>query len=428
MFPLSQLLKRFVKNGTLDVIDAKGKTHRYGSGAPIVTMRLTEKRLYRKLFFNPELCLGEAYVDGTLSFEGEAGLTDFMGLFGSNRKQLARHPVQRVMRRSWKAFRRLQQHNPIRRARKNVAHHYDLDRELFQLFLDEEMEYSCAYFETPDATLEEAQLAKKRHIAAKLCLKPGQRVLDIGCGWGGMAFYLAEHEDVKVHGVTLSEEQHALATQRAAERGLSDRVTFALMDYRDIEEGGAQGPFDRIVSVGMFEHVGVGHYQEFFAKLGRLLHEDGLALLHSIGKRSPPSAGSPWLRKYIFPGGYTPALSEVLPAVQDNLLWPTDIELLRLHYAETLKHWYQRFMANREKVAALLDERFCRMWEFYLIVCEHAFRTGAHMVFQMQLAHKRDAAPLTRDYIAAAEARYRLQDAPADEAQPPSATREGRAQ
>lgn len=406
MFPLSYLLNRFVKQGTLRVLDAAGKEHTFGSGEPLVTMHITKKSLYRKLFFNPELNLGEAYTDGTVSFDGGAvGLRQFLGLFGVNRAQLPRGPVKRALRSTWKGVRRLRRLNPIGKARKNVAHHYDLSRELFETFLDDDLQYSCGYFETPDATLEEAQLAKKRHIAAKLCLRPGQRVLDIGCGWGGMALYLAEHEDVEVLGVTLSKEQHALATQRAAERGLSDRVTFKLKDYRDLK-----GSFDRIVSVGMFEHVGVAHYDEFFAKLNSLLDDDGLALIHSIGKMSPPSPGSQWLRKYIFPGGHIPPLSDVFPGMQHNHLWTTDVEILRIHYAETLRHWYERFTENRGKVAALYDERFCRLWEYYLTICEHAFRTGAHMVFQVQLAHKRDAAPLTRDYIADAEARYRLQE------------------
>ncbi len=403
MFPLSYLLKRFVNQGTLRVIDAGGKEHVFGAGEPTVTMRITKRALYRKLFFNPELNMGEAYMDGSVSFEGgAAGLRQFLGLFGINREQLPRGAVKRALRGAWKSVRRLKRVNPIGRARKNVAHHYDLSRELFKTFLNSEMDYSCAYFETPDATLEEAQLAKKRHIAAKLCLQPGQRVLDIGCGWGGMALYLAEHEKVEVLGVTLSREQHELATQRAAERGLSDRVKFELKDYRDLD-----GSFDRIVSVGMFEHVGVGHYDEFFAKLNSLLDDDGVALIHSIGKMSPPSPGSQWLRKYIFPGGHIPPLSDVFPGMQENHLWTTDVEILRLHYAETLKHWYERFTASRGQVEALYDERFCRMWEYYLTICEHAFRVGAHMVFQVQLAHKRDAAPLTRDYIAATEERYR---------------------
>ena len=405
MFPLSHLLKRLIRQGTLKVIDAKGGVHSFGGGAPTVTMRITDKALYRKLFFSPDPSLGEAYMDGTVVFEDGSGLREFMALLGTNREQLRRHPVQAVLGRAWKAVRRLRQPRFLR-ARKNVAHHYDLSRELFQTFLSEDMEYSCAYFETPDATLEEAQLAKRRHIAAKLCLLPGQRVLDIGCGWGGMAFYLAEHEDLQVLGVTLSEEQHTLATEIAAERGLSDRVKFVLKDYRDLDER-----FDRIVSVGMFGHIGAGRYDEFFAKLNSLLADDGLALIHGIGKMSTPAAGSRWLRKYIFPGAHIPTLSEVFPATQKNHLWTTDVEILRLHYAETLKHWYERFMANRSELAVLYDERFCRMWEFYLIVSERSFRYGSHMVFQLQLAHKRDAAPLTRDYIAAAEDRYRRREA-----------------
>jgi cyclopropane-fatty-acyl-phospholipid synthase len=275
-----------------------------------------------------------------------------------------------------------------------VAHHYDLSRELYQLFLDSDMQYSCAYFAHEDDTLEQAQLLKKNHLAAKLLLKPGQKVLDIGCGWGGLALHLASVADVEVLGVTLSKEQLAVAQERARALGLENRVRFELRDYRHVDE-----TFDRIVSVGMFEHVGVRHYPEFFGKIGELLVKDGVAVLHSIGRMSPPGSTSPWIRKYIFPGAYAPSLSEVFSAVEPKQLWVADVEVLRLHYAKTCHEWYLRFMANRDQALQLYDERFCRMWEFYLAAVEMTFRHGSAMVFQMQLCHQRDAVPLTRDYM-----------------------------
>ncbi len=295
-------------------------------------------------------------------------------------------------------FRSLQQYNPAARARRNVAHHYDLSRQLYELFLDRDLQYSCAYYESPGDTLEQAQENKKRHVTAKLCLKPGQTVLDIGSGWGGLALHLATDSGVAVTGVTLSQEQLKAAAERARSVGLDGRVRFLLQDYREVT-----GPFDRVVSVGMLEHVGVRHYGEFFSKVRDLLAEDGVALVHAIGKMSPPSSTGPWLRKYIFPGAYTPALSEVLAAVERQGLWVTDIEVLRLHYAETLREWDRRFQANRARVAALYDERFCRMWEFYLAACEAVFRHGSGMVFQLQLARRRDAVPWTRGYLGAVQ-------------------------
>jgi len=401
MFLLSHMLRRFVQVGTLRVIDPSAKVHTFvGRPGPTVTFRLSDPSLPRKIFSNPELAVGEAYMEGTFTLEG-CDLYDFLRFFSINRLSLGSYPLQKVLRRISRGLRALQQCNPIGKAQAHVAHHYDLSAELYDLFLDADRQYSCAYFLSPDDTLEEAQENKKRHLAAKLCLAPGQRVLDIGCGWGGLGLYLAQIEDVEVTGVTLSREQHKIANERAAALGLSDRVRFLLRDYRELDER-----FDRIVSVGMFEHVGVSHYPEFFAKLRTLLADDGVALLHSIGHMSPPGTASPWLRKYIFPGAYSPALSEVFPAVELNSLWVTDVEILRVHYADTLREWVRRFQANRAKIGALYDERFCRMWEFYLISCEMMFRTGSQMVFQMQLAHRRDALPLTRDYIAAAERAY----------------------
>ncbi|MDM9623651.1 cyclopropane-fatty-acyl-phospholipid synthase family protein [Rhizobium sp. S96] len=395
MFPLSHMMKSFIRKGRLTVIDADGKRHVFeGSPGPHVTMRLTDKKLYRTLVFNAELAAGEAYMDGTMRFEEGSTLRDFLTLFSINRLSLGSYPIQKVLRAIKMRFRKRQQSNRKGEAQQNVAHHYDLGNEFYKLFLDQNMLYSCAYFREPGETLEQAQRNKLRLLASKLGLKPGMKVLDIGCGWGDLALYLAAMEDVEVVGVTLSKEQQALASQRAQEAGLADRVRFELKDYRDV-----QGPFDRIVSVGMFEHVGVQHYDEFFKKLNALMPDDGLAVLHSIGHMSPPGMASAWLRKYIFPGAYSPALSEVFSVVEQNSLWVTDLEFLRVHYATTLAHWGERFEKNRDKVIALYDERFARMWEFYLISAEMMFRTGSQLVFHMQLSRARDAAPIVRDYV-----------------------------
>ncbi len=405
MFPLSHMMKSFVQTGTLNIIDADGKTHVFsGAPGPEVTMRLTDRSLYHKLVFNPELNAGEAYMDGRMSFENST-LRDFLTLFSINRLNLGSYPLQKALRSVSMKFRKRQQANKMGEAQRNVAHHYDLGNEFYKLFLDENMHYSCAYFRSDDETLEEAQKNKLRLLAAKLNLKPGQKILDIGCGWGDLALYLAQLEDVEVLGVTLSREQHELATERAADMGLSNRVRFELKDYRKVDER-----FDRIVSVGMFEHVGVHHYDEFFDKINALMDDDGVALIHSIGHMSPPGMASPWMRKYIFPGAYSPALSEVFEAVEQNSLWVTDLEFLRLHYAKTLAHWTERFDANRDKIEAMYDKRFARMWEFYLISAEMMFRTGSQLVFHMQLARKRDAAPIVRDYITDLQREYRKRE------------------
>ena len=338
-------------------------------------------------------------MDGTLTIE-EGTLRDFLHLGTQNFDALDRQPFRVACRRLARPFRVLPQYNPIRRARTNVAHHYDLSGSLYELFLDGDRQYSCAYFADGTESLDEAQEKKRRHIVAKLMPEAGMRVLDIGSGWGGLAFELARTARVEVIGITLSEEQLAAARKRAAALGLSGRVHFFLRDYRE-----ERGVYDRIVSVGMFEHVGVAHYQAYFESLRRSLKPDGIALVHAIGRMEPPGDTDRWLRKYIFPGGYCPALSEVLAAIEKTGLWVTDIEILRLHYAETLRHWFERFQTRRELVRELYDERFCRMWEFYLACCEMAFRNGPMMVFQVQLARHRDAVPLTRDYITEIESR-----------------------
>jgi cyclopropane-fatty-acyl-phospholipid synthase len=400
------MMKAFIRKGSLTVIDADGRSHVFaGEAGPEVTMRLTDRRLYRTLVFNSELAAGEAYMDGTLRFENGSTLRDFLTLFSINRLSLGSYPIQKLLRAVKMRFRKRQQSNVKGEAQRNVAHHYDLGNDFYKLFLDDNMLYSCAYFREADETLEQAQRNKLRLLASKLHLKPGMKVLDIGCGWGDMALYLAQLEDVEVVGVTLSKEQQALATGRARNAGVADRVRFDLRDYRDVTE-----TFDRIVSIGMFEHVGVSHYDEFFKKLNALMPDHGIAVIHSIGHMSPPGMASAWLRKYIFPGAYSPALSEVFEVVERNSLWVTDLEFLRVHYAMTLAHWVERFEKNRDKVVELHGERFARMWEFYLISCEMMFRTGSQLVFHMQLSRSRDAAPIVRDYITEQQKAYLLQE------------------
>ena len=402
---LANMLKRFIKKGTLRLIEADGTLNEVvGSPTPVATIRLHDPSLPMKMFRNPELHTGEAYMNGTLTFE-DCTLEDFLNLFSINRGAIASYPMQKVLRRVSRSLRSIQQHNPIGKAQKNVSHHYDLSSELYRLFLDKDLQYSCAYFENGDESLEDAQEKKKRHIASKLKLEDGQRILDIGCGWGGMALYLAQHAKVEVLGVTLSAEQHRAAVKRAEQLHLTDRVRFELLDYRKVHDR-----FDRIVSVGMFEHVGVARYDEFFGKIFNLLNHDGFALLHSIGHMSPPSVASPWIRKYIFPGAYSPAMSETLAATERQHLWVSDIEVWRTHYADTLVEWNKRFQQNRDRIADIYDERFCRMWEFYLLSAETMFRTGAQMVFQMQLSRIREAAGLNRNYMYETEQRYKEQD------------------
>ncbi|MCO6392778.1 methyltransferase domain-containing protein [Aliihoeflea aestuarii] len=392
---LKQLGNRIVRTGNLIVTDSRGDRHRFGNGdgKPIhIALRTT--RAERSILLNPANAVPEAYMNGELDIV-EGDLLDFIHFAYANLDLVEAHtPLMRAAEKGRLLAKPLHQWNPVSRSRANVQHHYDLSEELYRLFLDEDMQYSCAYFERPDLTLDEAQKAKKRHIAAKLALKPGLSILDIGSGWGGLGIYLAQHFEADVLGVTLSDEQHRVATERAHALGFDRHVHFEIRDYRSLQER-----FDRIVSVGMFEHVGVNHYRTFFETCAKLLKPDGVMVLHSIGRAGPPAATAPFIRKHIFPGGYIPALSEVLPAIERSGLMVTDVEILRLHYAETLRHWRERFAANRERAKALYDERFCRMWEFYLAASEGAFRWQDLMVFQIQLTRRNDTLPITRDYI-----------------------------
>jgi cyclopropane-fatty-acyl-phospholipid synthase len=406
MRPMDRLLRvilgKTICAGTLRVTTASGTifTIGDGSGKP-VAIRFNTHAAERGVLLDPELRFGEAYMDGSLVVE-QGSIADVLAVILGQRRD-GKPPLW--ARPQWLLrylYRRLMQFNPPPRARRNVAHHYDLDGQLYSLFLDADRQYSCGYFESPDQSLDDAQLAKKRHLAAKLVLAPGQRVLDIGCGWGGLALYIAELTGARVTGITLSKEQHAIANVRAAEKRLAQPPEFRLQDYRDITDR-----FDRIVSVGMFEHVGVSHYDAFFRKCATLLDDDGVMLLHSIGRSEGPNVTNPWIAKYIFPGGYIPALSEVLPAVERSGLLVTDVEILRLHYAETLKSWRQRFLAQRGEAERLYDDRFVRMWEFYLAAAEVAFREQAMMVFQLQLTKRQGVVPMTRDYIVREAARLR---------------------
>ncbi|TMJ04609.1 MAG: class I SAM-dependent methyltransferase [Alphaproteobacteria bacterium] len=399
---LQVLLRSFVRQGTLHLTTSRGLVMEFGDGTGVpVAVRFTTRAAELAVLLDPELAVGESYMNGTLVIE-QGTIADFLALALS---QDHSGKIPGWMRPQWLLrylWRRLAQFNPPRRARRNVAHHYDLDRQLYALFLDADRQYSCAYFEHPEQSLDDAQLAKKRHIAAKLLARSETRVLDIGSGWGGLGLYLAEICGAQVTGITLSEEQFALSRQRTDEKGLTGRVEFRLQDYRDVEDR-----FDRIVSVGMFEHVGVGFYDVFFRQCAKLLWGDGVMLLHSIGRSEGPGITNPWIAKYIFPGGYIPALSEVLPAVERAGLLVTDIEILRLHYAETLKHWRERFLAHREDLPKTYDERFVRMWEFYLAASEMTFREQGMMVFQLQLAKRQGVVPITRDYIGREEAHLR---------------------
>ncbi len=402
---LDRALKTVVRTGTLHVTDPAGNIRQYGDGSgSSVGFRITNAAAATKIATDADKYLGECYMDGSL-IPTIGTIYDVLALLMHNAETYSMPKVAKAAYSLRKLIKRVDQYNPVGKAKQNAAHHYDLSGQIYDLFLDRDRQYSCAYFESDAVSLEDAQLAKKRHIAAKLGVKPGMKVLDIGSGWGGLGLYLAETCGAEVTGVTLSEEQHTLSNERAAQRGIADRVSFKLQDYRHLDQ-----PFDRIVSVGMFEHVGVGHFKEFFGKVHGLLKDDGIAVLHSINRSDGPGATSAWVKKYIFPGGYIPALSEVLPHIEHAKLYVTDIEILRLHYAKTIREWYVRFANNRERAREIYDERFCRMWEFYLAASECAFRFAGMNNFQIQFVKNQHALPLTRNYMFEEEERLRKID------------------
>ena len=402
---LDRALKTVVRTGTLYVTDPAGVIRQYGdgSGTP-VGFHVTNASAATKIAADADKYLGDCYMDGGM-VPTQGTIYDVLAVLMHNAETFSMPKVAKAAYKVRKLFKRIDQYNPVGTAKSNVAHHYDLSGQIYDLFLDRDRQYSCAYFETDDGSLEEAQLAKKRHIAAKLNVKPGMKVLDIGSGWGGLGLYLAETCGAEVTGVTLSEEQHKLSNERAVQRGIADRVSFQLQDYRLLDR-----TYDRIVSVGMFEHVGVGHFKEFFGKVRGLLKDDGIAVLHSINRSDGAGATSAWVKKYIFPGGYIPALSEVLPHLEHSKLYVTDIEILRLHYARTIREWYVRFANNRERAREIYDERFCRMWEFYLAASECAFRFAGMNNFQIQFTKSQHALPLTRNYMIEEEERLRKID------------------
>ncbi|WP_407050116.1 class I SAM-dependent methyltransferase [Methyloraptor flagellatus] len=404
---LERALRPLIATGRLDVVTPDGSRFSVGSGdEPRVTVRLADGGAALALIADPELKFGELFTDGRLVVERGTVYDLLRVLLQDNHGDRGRLPGRLLHTiRAW--LRPLFARNGLAGARHNVEHHYDLDRRLYSLFLDDDLQYSCAYFEHPDATLDEAQRAKKRHVAAKLGIEPGMSVLDIGCGWGGLALYLADVAEAgRVRGITLSKEQAAVAAARVRAAGLQERIDIAIEDYR-----ATQGTFDRIVSVGMFEHVGRAWYDAFFRVSADRLADDGVMLLHTIGLTGRPNDTNPWITRYIFPGGHLPTLSEMLPAIERSGLAVTDIEVLRLHYAETLRMWRERFLARRDEALRLTDERFCRMWECYLAMSEAAFRFEDVVVFQVQLAKRNDVLPITRDYIADREARYRAREA-----------------
>ena len=382
------LLERLVKSGTLRVVLQDGSKYSFGTGEPSVTWKVRRKSALQRILRNPFLNLGESYMNKEWSVEDNR-LSDLLYILRSNtEKALAsRSPLTVIpsIVQSW---------NNIKSSLRNVAHHYDLSDELFRSFLDEDLHYSCAYFARPDMTLDEAQQAKCAHIAKKLCLPRDARVLDIGSGWGSLAMYLAQNYEVSVTGITLSQEQLKVSQRRAIERNLGNRVQFQLEDYREHD-----GQYDAVVSVGMFEHVGKKNFQTFFNKVKSLIKPDGIALVHTIGSFEPPAPTNPWIKKYIFPGGYIPSLSELAASIEKSGLIFNDVEVWRRHYAETLKEWNRRFQACREKFVRLYDEKFCRMWEFYLCASQTSFELATLLVYQLQLGHRNDSAPITRDYL-----------------------------
>jgi cyclopropane-fatty-acyl-phospholipid synthase len=392
-----KMLTRLIVSGNLEIAYPDGETRTYGTpNGKNAALSIIDPAALRALCLQPDPAFGEAYMDGDLIVQDD-DLDTLMQIIIENRREGVFPPWVRAYNATRFQLRSWLQRNTATSARANIAHHYDISDDLYALFLDSDMQYSCGYFPDPTMSLEDAQTAKKHHIARKLRVEPGMRVLDIGCGWGGMALTLATDFGAHVTGVTLSENQLATARARAATAGLQGQTDFRLLDYRALE-----GQYDRIVSVGMLEHVGLPHYDEYFAKLSDLLDADGVALIHTIGRNCPPMAQSKWINKYIFPGGYVPSLSELAVSIENSGLWNTDVEIWRLHYAMTIRHWRTRFEANLDVVRKTYDDRFIRMWRYYLTACIHAFEIQHQAVYHFQLAHKRDAVPITRDYLYAA--------------------------
>ena len=391
---LYNVLKKLNFDGTLEIIDSKNKLHTFGNSNPLVTIRLTNKSIERKLFLNPGLHLGEAYMNEELIIE-KGTIEEFISLISNSYDDfVSNNKIYKFYEYLSSVFMPFQQINQLVNSKKNVAHHYDIDENLYKLFLDKDMQYSCAYFHNPNIGLDQAQKDKKEHIIKKLSINENMNVLDIGCGWGGMAIEIAKQTGAKVKGITLSENQFKTASERAQKEGLSDRVSFALQDYRNESD-----QYDRIVSVGMFEHVGVRYFGTYLKKVHDILKDNEVFLLHTIGQRGKPTATSPWIRKYIFPGGYIPSLSEIMKETQKLNINIADIEILRLHYAHTLSHWYKNVMENRDKIIKMFDMRFFRMWEFYLLASKYSFVNMGNVVFQIQISKNINNLPLTRNYI-----------------------------
>jgi cyclopropane-fatty-acyl-phospholipid synthase len=404
MWLLDKGLKRLIQRGPLTVIDADGRSWRYGTPDPQfrpVTVRFADRKVAREIARDPAVGAAEAFMDERMVFE-EGEILDLVKIIRGNRRWEDRSGPGKFLRKGSKLARPFAHLNWKRQAKRNVAHHYDIGNDFYRLWMEADMQYSCGYFTDPGNSLERAQLDKKTHLAAKLDLKPGQRVLDIGCGWGGLALYLNRVADVDVLGVTLSTEQVELARERAAAAGVADRVRFELMDYRDLN-----GTFDRIISVGMFEHVGPPFYRAFFRKCRDLLADDGVMVLHTMGRMGRPGTTDPFIQKYIWPGGYIPSLSEIVSASEPARLIMADCEALRLHYPPTILHWYERFKAKKDEVVAMYDERFYRLWQFYLAAGMSMFSDGGMTVYQLQYLRRRDAVPIVRDYMYEAEKRLR---------------------
>ena len=391
---LFSILKNIKFKGKLEIIDCRGNFYSFGEGKISTKIRLKNKSIEKKLLRNPSLYLGEGYMDGTILIE-DGNLDKFLNIITSSYEEfLNNNFLFKMYENIYGFFKSFHQINKIIQSKKNVAHHYDLNENLYRLFLDNDMQYSCAYFHNQNINLDQAQHDKKKHIISKLQITPDMSVLDIGCGWGGMAIQIAKDTGAKVKGITLSKNQLNTALRRIQEEGLNEKVHFSLQDYRNEED-----VYDRIVSIGMFEHVGINYFPSFFSKTYELLNDTGIFLLHTIGQRSKPSATSPWIRKYIFPGGYIPSLSEIMQAAEKYNINVTDVEVFMMHYAYTLNCWHKNLIKNKEEIIKMFDQRFFRMWEFYLLISKYSFENMGNIVFQIQIAKNINNIPLTRNYI-----------------------------